>query len=63
MAYDYGIKFNILRNLAEAGCRVKVVPAAMPAEEVLAMNPDGIFFPTAPAIPMPYLMLKRMSRS
>ena len=56
MAYDYGIKFNILRNLAEAGCRVKVVPAAMPAEEVLAMNPDGIFLSNGPGDPdaVPY---------
>ena len=38
VAYDYGIKFNILRNLAEAGCRVKVVPAATPAEDVLALE-------------------------
>src|SRR5262245_59468965 len=43
VAYDFGIKFNILRNLAEAGCQVRVVPASMPAEEVLALNSDGIF--------------------
>jgi carbamoyl-phosphate synthase small subunit len=56
VAYDYGIKFNILRNLAEAGCRVKVVPAAMPAEEVLALNPDGIFLSNGPGDPdaVPY---------
>ena len=56
VAYDYGIKFNILRNLAEVGCRVKVVPAAMPAEEVLAMNPDGIFLSNGPGDPdaVPY---------
>jgi carbamoyl-phosphate synthase small subunit len=56
VAYDYGIKFNILRNLAEAGCRVKVVPAATPAEDVLAMNPDGIFLSNGPGDPdaVPY---------
>ena len=56
VAYDFGIKFNILRNLAEAGCRVKVVPAAMPAEDVLALNPDGIFLSNGPGDPdaVPY---------
>jgi carbamoyl-phosphate synthase small subunit len=56
VAYDYGIKFNILRNLAEAGCRVKVVPAATAAEDVLALNPDGIFLSNGPGDPdaVPY---------
>jgi carbamoyl-phosphate synthase small subunit len=56
VAYDYGIKYNILRNLAEAGCRVKVVPAATPAEDVLAMKPDGIFLSNGPGDPdaVPY---------
>jgi len=56
VAYDYGIKYNILRHLAEAGCRVKVVPAALPAEEVLALNPDGIFLSNGPGDPdaVPY---------
>jgi carbamoyl-phosphate synthase small subunit len=56
VAYDYGIKFNILRNLAEAGCRVKVVPATTPAEDVLSMNPDGIFLSNGPGDPdaVPY---------
>ena len=56
VAYDYGIKYNILRNLAEAGCRVQVVPAAAPAEEVLALNPDGVFLSNGPGDPdaVPY---------
>ena len=56
VAYDYGIKYNILRNLAEAGCRVRVVPAATPAEDVLAMKPDGIFLSNGPGDPdaVPY---------
>jgi len=56
VAYDYGIKFNILRNLSEAGCKVKVVSASMPAEEVLALNPDGIFLSNGPGDPdaVPY---------
>jgi carbamoyl-phosphate synthase small subunit len=56
VAYDFGIKYNILRNLAESGCRVKVVPATMPAEDVLAMNPDGIFLSNGPGDPaaVPY---------
>ncbi len=51
IAYDFGIKLNILRNLAAAGCRVRVVPAATPAAEVLAMNPDGIFLSNGPGDP------------
>ncbi len=56
VAYDYGIKYNILRNLAESGCRVKVVPAATPAEDVLALDPDGIFLSNGPGDPdaVPY---------
>jgi carbamoyl-phosphate synthase small subunit len=56
VAYDYGIKYNILRNIAEFGCRVKVVPAWTPAEEVLAMSPDGIFLSNGPGDPdaVPY---------
>jgi carbamoyl-phosphate synthase small subunit len=56
VAYDYGIKYNILRNLAESGCRVRVVPAATPAEDVLALNPDGVFLSNGPGDPdaVPY---------
>ena len=48
VAYDYGIKRNILRNLVSHGCSVTVVPADMPAEEVLALKPDGVFFEQRP---------------
>jgi carbamoyl-phosphate synthase small subunit len=51
IAYDYGIKWNILRNLCAAGCRVRVVPAATPAEDVLEMQPDGIFLSNGPGDP------------
>jgi carbamoyl-phosphate synthase small subunit len=56
VAYDYGIKYNILRNLTEAGCLVKVVPATMPADDILALNPDGIFLSNGPGDPdaVPY---------
>jgi carbamoyl-phosphate synthase small subunit len=51
VAYDYGIKWNILRSLASAGCRVRIVPAHTPAESVLEMNPDGIFLSNGPGDP------------
>ena len=51
VAYDFGIKRNILRNLRLQGFQVTVVPAYTPAEEVLAMNPDGIFFSNGPGDP------------
>jgi carbamoyl-phosphate synthase small subunit len=56
VAYDYGIKYNILRNLAESGCRVRVVPAATPAQDVLALDPDGVFLSNGPGDPdaVPY---------
>ncbi|WP_420850288.1 glutamine-hydrolyzing carbamoyl-phosphate synthase small subunit [Oryzomonas sagensis] len=53
VAFDFGIKYNILRCLVDAGCDVTVVPAAFPAEEVLAMNPDGIFLSNGPGDPEP----------
>ena len=53
VAYDYGIKRNILRILAEHGCRMTVVPAQTPADQVLAMNPDGIFLSNGPGDPEP----------
>jgi carbamoyl-phosphate synthase small subunit len=53
VAYDYGIKRNILRLLTQAGCDVTVVPATMPAEEVLVMNPDGVFLSNGPGDPEP----------
>lgn len=51
IAYDFGVKQNILRHLAELGNRVKVVPATTPAEEVLAEQPDGVFLSNGPGDP------------
>ncbi|CAM3372547.1 glutamine-hydrolyzing carbamoyl-phosphate synthase small subunit [Paracidovorax anthurii] len=53
VAYDYGVKKNILRMLAERGCKITVVPAKTPAAEVLAMNPDGVFLSNGPGDPEP----------
>ena len=53
VAYDYGVKRNILRILAERGCEVIVVPAKTPVAEVLAMNPDGVFLSNGPGDPEP----------
>ncbi|MBL0226283.1 MAG: glutamine-hydrolyzing carbamoyl-phosphate synthase small subunit [Geobacteraceae bacterium] len=53
VAYDFGIKYNILRCLVDAGCDVTVVPASFSAEEALAMNPDGIFLSNGPGDPEP----------
>ncbi|MGM8930378.1 glutamine-hydrolyzing carbamoyl-phosphate synthase small subunit [Salinicola halophyticus] len=53
VAYDYGVKHNILRMLASRGCRLTVVPAQTPAAEVLAMNPDGVFLANGPGDPEP----------
>lgn len=53
VAYDFGIKHNILRRLRYIGARVTVVPASTPAEEVLALNPDGVFLSNGPGDPEP----------
>jgi len=53
VAYDFGIKRNILRLLADGGCRMTVVPAQTPAEEVLALEPDGVFLSNGPGDPEP----------
>jgi len=53
VAYDYGIKHNILRKLRADGCRVTVVPAETSSEDVLALNPDGIFLSNGPGDPEP----------
>jgi carbamoyl-phosphate synthase small subunit len=53
VAYDYGIKQNILRRLVHAGCRVTVVPSLTSAEDVLALNPDGVFLSNGPGDPEP----------
>ena len=53
VAYDFGIKRNILRLLADFGCRVTVVPAQTPAEEVQALLPDGVFLSNGPGDPEP----------
>ncbi|MCP5141530.1 MAG: glutamine-hydrolyzing carbamoyl-phosphate synthase small subunit [Chromatiales bacterium] len=53
VAYDFGVKRNILRMLVDRGCRLTVVPAQTPAAEVLAMNPDGVFLSNGPGDPEP----------
>jgi carbamoyl-phosphate synthase small subunit len=53
VAYDYGVKRNILRMLADRGCRLTVVPAQTSAADVLALNPDGIFLSNGPGDPEP----------
>jgi carbamoyl-phosphate synthase small subunit len=53
VAYDFGVKRNILRMLAERGCRLTVVPATTPAADVLAMQPDGVFLSNGPGDPEP----------
>ncbi|ABK08042.1 carbamoyl-phosphate synthase small subunit [Burkholderia cenocepacia HI2424] len=53
VAYDFGVKYNILRMLAERGCHVTVLPAQASAEDALALNPDGIFLSNGPGDPEP----------
>ncbi|WP_213479145.1 glutamine-hydrolyzing carbamoyl-phosphate synthase small subunit [Marinobacter lipolyticus] len=53
VAWDYGVKLNILRMLAARGCEITVVPAQTPASDVLAMNPDGVFLSNGPGDPEP----------
>ena len=53
VAYDFGVKRNILRMLTDRGCRVTVVPATTPAGDVLAMKPDGVFLSNGPGDPEP----------
>ena len=53
VAYDFGVKRNILRMLAERGCKLTVVPAQTSAADVLAMNPDGVFLSNGPGDPEP----------
>lgn len=53
VAYDYGVKRNILRMLVDRGCRLTVVPAQTPASEVLALRPDGVFLSNGPGDPEP----------
>ena len=53
VAYDFGVKRNILRMLVDRGCSITVVPAETPASEVLAMNPDGVFLSNGPGDPEP----------
>ena len=53
VAYDFGVKRNILRMLVDRGCRLTVVPAQTPASDVLALQPDGIFLSNGPGDPEP----------
>ncbi|MEC5206265.1 carbamoyl-phosphate synthase small subunit [Vogesella perlucida] len=53
VAYDFGVKHNILRMLAERGCKLTVVPAQTPAKDVLALNPNGVFLSNGPGDPEP----------
>lgn len=62
VAYDFGIKFNILRCLVDEGCLVTVVPATTTAEEVLAMDPDGIFLSNGPGDPEPLVSIQQEIR-
>jgi carbamoyl-phosphate synthase small subunit len=61
VAYDYGVKHNILRNLSERGCKVTVLPATATAKDALALAPTASSSPTAPAIPSPATTRSRRS--
>ena len=63
VAYDFGIKRNILRRLVQVGCRVTVVPALTTAEDVLALKPDGVFLSNGPGDPEPLQAQSRTSAS
>jgi carbamoyl-phosphate synthase small subunit len=63
VAYDFGMKLNILRMLTREGCRVTVVPAETSAEDVLAMKPDGVFLSNGPGDPEPVDYAVRSIRS
>jgi carbamoyl-phosphate synthase small subunit len=63
VAYDYGIKHNILRRLVQVGCRVTVVPALTSAEDVLALKPDGVFLSNGPGDPEPLVRRSPTSAS
>ncbi|MDX1655270.1 MAG: glutamine-hydrolyzing carbamoyl-phosphate synthase small subunit [Candidatus Competibacteraceae bacterium] len=53
VAYDFGVKYSSLRKLVDRGCRVTVVPATTPADQVLAMDPDGVYLSNGPGDPQP----------
>jgi carbamoyl-phosphate synthase small subunit len=59
VVYDYGVKRNILRMLVDRGCRLQVVPADTPVEEVLSRNPDGVFLSNGPGDPEPCVYAQR----
>ena len=60
VAYDFGIKRNILRRLVQVGARVTVVPAGTSAEDVLALKPDGVFLSNGPGDPEPLARASRL---
>jgi carbamoyl-phosphate synthase small subunit len=62
VAYDFGIKHNILRRLVDVGCKVTVVPAETPAADVLALKPDGVFLSNGPGDPEPVAYAARNVR-
>jgi carbamoyl-phosphate synthase small subunit len=62
VAYDYGVKHNILRNLAERGCKVTVLPATATAKDALALKPDGVFLSNGPGDPEPCVYAIRAIR-